>query len=264
MFIFLSKILPLFVYPLGLASMLLLLALSIRHRHKLRTGLIIAAVAILWLASTTGFSSMLARSLEYRYPSLDDYPIADVAIVLGGGTEPAASPRRSVEVNGAGDRVLFAAQLYRQGKAGKLILSGGEISWLNEGSTTPAADMAELLISIGIPQDALILESESKNTYENVLLSKEILESLQAETVLLVTSAMHMPRAVALFEKQGIQVIPVPVDFSIVEDESPPSGGERFQKQVMNIIPQSGNLSLTTNALKEYLGYLIYALQDWI
>lgn len=264
MFIFLSKLLPLFVYPLGLACILLLLALAIRHRHKLRSGLIISAIFILWLTSTTGFSNLLARSLEYRYPSQEDYPIADVAVVLGGGTEPAAAPRNSVEVNGAGDRVLFAAELYRQGKAGKLLLSGGEIAWLNEGSTTPAQDMASLLLSVGIPEEALVLESESKNTYENALYCKAILDEIAVDRVLLVTSAMHMPRAVALFEKQGIEVIPVPVDYSITENETPPNGGARMQLKLMDIIPQSGNLSLTTNAMKEYLGFFVYKLQGWI
>ncbi len=264
MFIFLSKLLPLFVYPLGLACILLLLALTIRHRHKLRTGLIISAIVVLWLASTTGFSNLLARSLEYRYPSLDDYPIVDVAVVLGGGTEPAAAPRQSVEVNGAGDRVLFAAELYRQGKAGKLLLSGGEIAWQNEGSTTPAENMASLLVSIGVPEEVLILEKESKNTYENALYCQKMLEEIAVDRILLVTSAMHMPRAVALFEKQGIEVIPVPVDYTITEDESPPDGRSRVQRKIMDIIPQSGNLSLTTNALKEYLGYFVYQLQGWI
>jgi len=264
MFIFLSKLLPLFVYPLGLACLLLLLALTIRHRHKLRTGLIIASIFILWLSSTTGFSNLLARSLEYRYPSQEDYPIVDVAVVLGGGTEPAVLPRPSVEVNSAGDRVLYAAQLYREGKAGKLLLSGGEISWLNEGSTTPAEDMADLLEFIGVPQEALVLETESKNTYENALYSAEILNTMEVDRILMVTSALHMPRAVALFEKQGLEVIPVPVDYNITEDASAPDGTSRLQLKFMDIIPQSGNLSLTTNALKEYLGYFVYNLQGWL
>jgi len=264
MFIFLSKLLPLFVYPLGLSCLLLLLALTIRHRHQLRSGLIIAAILILWLSSTTGFSSLLARSLEYRYPTQEDYPNADVAVVLGGGTEPAVAPRMTVEVNGAGDRVLFAAQLYREGKAAKLLLSGGEIAWMNEGSSTPAEQMATLLVAIGIPEDALLLETESHNTYENALYSKEMLSTLEVDRILLVTSALHMPRAVALFENQGLEVIPVPVDYTVTEDESPPNGASRFQLKLLDIIPQSGNLSLTTNALKEYLGYFVYQLQGWL
>ena len=73
-----------------------------------------------------------------------------------------------------------------------------------------------------------------------------------------------MPRAVALFEKQGFEVIPVPVDYSITEDVSPENGNARIQLKLMDIIPQSGNLSLTTNAMKEYLGYFVYQLQGWL
>ena len=65
-------------------------------------------------------------------------------------------------------------------------------------------------------------------------------------------------------EKQGFEVIPVPVDYSITEDASPPGGASRLQTKFIAIIPQSGNLALTTNALKEYLGYFVYKLQGWL
>ncbi|MDO9546346.1 MAG: YdcF family protein [Pelolinea sp.] len=264
MFIFLSKLLPLFVYPLGLVSVLLLLALAARNNARARSGLIIAAVAVLWLSSTTGFSNLLARSLEWRYPSPQEIPSADVIVVLGGGTEPAASPRPSVEVNGAGDRVLYAASLYKSGKAGHILLSGGNISFLNEGSTTPAEDMASILTEIGIPEEALWLETESQNTYENALFSKDILAENGIERILLVTSALHMPRSVALFEKQGLEVIPIPVDFTITEDETPQNRSDLFLGKIIAVIPQASNLSLTTNAMKEYIGFFIYRLQGWL
>ena len=264
MFIILSKLLPLFVYPMGSACVLLLFALAAKNDPRARAGLITTALVILWLSSTTGFSHLLARSLEWRYPTPDEIPAADVIVVLGGGTEPAAYPRPSVEVNGAGDRVLYAAALYKEGKAVHILLSGGNISWLNEGTTTPAEDMASILIAIGIPEEALWLETISQNTYENALYSKEILAKNEIERILLVTSALHMPRAVALFEKQGIEVVPVPVDFSITEDESPQDHGSNLQSKIINVIPQAGNLSLTTNAMKEYIGYFIYKLQGWL
>ncbi len=244
--------------------MLLLFALAAKNDPRARAGLITTALVILWLSSTTGFSHLLARSLEWRYPTPDEIPAADVIVVLGGGTEPAAYPRPSVEVNGAGDRVLYAAALYKEGKAVHILLSGGNISWLNEGTTTPAEDMASILIAIGIPEEALWLETISQNTYENALYSKEILAENEIERILLVTSALHMPRAVALFEKQGIEVVPVPVDFSITEDESPQDHGSNLQTKIINVIPQAGNLSLTTNAMKEYIGYFIYKLQGWL
>jgi len=264
MFIFLSKLLPLFVYPLGSACLLLLFALAAKNNPRARAGLITAALVILWLSSTTGFSHLLARSLEWRYPTPDEIPAADVIVVLGGGTEPATAPRPSVEVNGAGDRVLYAASLYKEGKAAHILLSGGNISWLNEGATTPAEDMASILTAIGIPEEALWLETSSQNTYENALYSKEILAENEIERILLVTSAMHMPRSVAVFEKLGIEVIPIPVDFSITEEESPQDRSDNIQSKIINVIPRASGLSLTTNSMKEYIGYLIYKLQGWL
>jgi uncharacterized SAM-binding protein YcdF (DUF218 family) len=188
----------------------------------------------------------------------------EAVVVLGGGTEPAAYPRPSVEVNSAGDRVLFAAYLYKEGKAAHILLSGGDIAWLNKGTTTPAEDMSSILNAIGVPEEALWLETESQNTYENALYSKEILAENEIDRVLLVTSAMHMPRSVALFEKQGIEVVPVPVDFNITEDGSPQDKTGSLISKIVDVIPQASNLALTTNAMKEYLGFFMYKVQGWL
>ena len=264
MFIFLSKLLPLFVYPLGLSVILLAAAILTSRNRKTSRGLVIAAGIILWLSSTTGLSNLLARSLEWRFLPPDEIPAADAIVLLGGGTEPAAYPRSGVEINGAGDRVYYAAQLFNEGKAPRILLSGGEIAWLNDGSTTPAQDMENILLGLGIPESALILDNESQNTYENAVQAKEILSALEIDRILLVTSAMHMPRSVALFEKQGFEVIPIPVDYSVTENESAESSGGSLINRILDVIPSAGNLALTTNALKEYLGMLVYTLQGWM
>lgn len=264
MFIFLSKLLPLFVYPLGLACLLLLMALLFWKQPRLSRGLVIAALVILWLGSTSGTANALARSLEQRYLPPEEMPQAEVIVVLGGGTEAADSPRQTVEVNSAGDRVLYAAHLYRQGAAPHILLTGGEIDWQSGSGSSPADQMSLILMEIGIPQEALWLETQSQNTYENAVNSKIILEEKGINRILLVTSAMHMPRAVALFEKQGFEVVPLPVDFTITEGLSGAGRGASLQSRIVAIIPSASSLSLTTNALKEYLGYLIYKLQGWL
>jgi uncharacterized SAM-binding protein YcdF (DUF218 family) len=259
MFIFLSKFLPLFVYPLGFASILLLFALICHRNRKTSFVMIVLALAVLWLSSTTGFSNLAASSLEWKYLPPEEVPTAEVMVVLGGGTESAIAPRSTVEINGAGDRVLYAAELYRQGKAAHILLSGGDISWLNGGSATPAQDMAAILSELGVPEDALWLENESQNTYENALYAKEFLGEKKINSILLVTSAMHMPRAVALFEKQGFEVVPLPVDYNVTESNS-----SDVQNKILDVLPSASNLALTTNAMKEYLGFLIYKLQGWL
>jgi len=260
LFIVLSKFLPLFVYPLGLSLILLLIALFV-FKKKGAKKLIMLAFLILWVCSTDPLSKALTQSLEWQYSYPETVPEADVIIVLGGGTEAAIPPRTFVEVNSAGDRVFTAAKLYREGKAPILLLSGGNIEWLNDSNSTPADQMAELLTFLGVPSSAMILESTSKNTYENVLNVKEIITEEGYEKILLVTSAMHMPRSVKLFEKQGIDVIPIPVDYSIVEEQQEQAS---FLDNLLGLIPSAGNLSVTTNALKEYLGIWMYALQGWL
>ena len=87
MFVYLSKILPLFVYPLGLACILLLIWLLIKKNRRSYRGLVIAALLLLWLGGNRWVSFALARSLEWRYLPSDPIPQADVIVVLGGGTE---------------------------------------------------------------------------------------------------------------------------------------------------------------------------------
>lgn len=261
LFIFLSKFLPLFVYPLGLGIILLLIAILLFHKKRTAKSLVIFAILILWTCSTAPVANALARSLEWQYSYPDEIPQADAIIVLGGGTEPALSPRKFVELNSAGDRVFAAAQLYRDGKAPIIILSGGNIDWLSDSSSTPADQMAEVLTFLGVPSSAMILENTSKNTYENAVNAKEIISENGFETVLLVTSAMHMPRSVMLFEKQGIHVIPIPVDYSIVAEAE---SDQSFLDVLFGLLPNAGSLAITTNVMKEYIGIWVYSLQGWV
>ncbi len=264
MFVFLSKFLPLFVYPLGLSFILVFLALILRRQARLRNALLAAVVIILYLSSNRWVSYMLARSLEWRYLPLNPVPQAEVIVVLGGGTEPEQFPRPMVEVNSAGDRILYAAQLFKQGLAPVILLSGGNITWLGGRSMTPADEMAYILEMVGIPEQAIWMQSNSRNTYEDALYSSQILQEKGISRILLVTSAMHMPRSVALFEHQGIEVIPAPVDFTITQDGWDNLNTFELQATLVNLVPNTSSLSLTTNALKEYIGLLIYRLQGWL
>lgn len=261
LFIFLSKFLPLFVYPLGLGIILLIIAVFRIRKKGTAKFLVVFTILMLWACSTTPIATALARSLEWQYTYPDEVPQADAIIVLGGGTEPAISPRKNVEMNSAGDRVFAAAQLYRDGKAPILILSGGNIDWMRNSTSTPADQMAEILTFLGVPSSAMILENTSQNTYENAVNTKEIITENGFETVLLVTSAMHMPRSVKLFEKQGISVIPIPVDYSIVDDAE---GDQSFLDILYGFMPNAGNLTVTTNVMKEYIGIWTYTLQGQI
>lgn len=265
MFLFLSKFLPLFIYPVGLVLILLIVSWVREGNGKSISGLLVAGMAILWLFGNGWVTASITRSLEWKYLPEEGTPHASVMVLLGGGTEPAQAPREHVEVNGAGDRVIHAALLYHAGAADKIIVSGGGISWLGGREVPASEEMEMLLVLMGVPKDAIIQQNQSNNTYEDALYSAEILNEMGVDEIILVTSAMHMPRSVALFEHQGMTVIPSPTDFKLTQ-----AGWDMLfhpsdvETVVMALIPNVSDLGTTTAALKEYIGMVIYSLRGWM
>lgn len=264
MFVYLSKLLPLLIYPLGLGCILLVVVLVSEKHRKLRKVFLILALAILWLGSNRWVSYALARSLEWQYLPQETTPQAEVILLLGGGTESADFPRQMTEVNSAGDRVLYAATLYHESAAPVILVSGGNLDFSSARGATPAEEMTELLLLTGVPEEAIWQQSESQNTYEDALYSAQLLKEKQITEVILVTSAMHMPRAKGLFEAQGISVIPSPADYTITQQNWESVFRPTFGEAVINLLPNASALSLTTNVLKEYMGMLIYSLRGWM
>src|SRR3990172_8779662 len=213
MFVFLSKLVPVLFFPAGLAALLLLAALLSKNAIS-RRRLLLSAALLIWIFGNSWVSSALVRSLEWRYLPQEVYPPVDAIVILGGGTMSLEYPRPTVEINGAGDRVLYGGQLFRQGLAPLIVVTGGNLPW-SDNISDPAQDMRELLVEMGVPTEAILVEGDSDNTYENAVLTRELLEPLGIDSILLVTSAMHMPRSVPLFEKQGFDVIPAPTDFNV-------------------------------------------------
>jgi len=264
MFVFLSKFLPLFVYPLGLACILLVLYLWVNRRQPGKKTLIYLVLLLFFIGGNRWTAATLQRSLEWRYLPPETLPRNAVVVVLGGGTESAQYPRQMAEVNSAGDRVLYAARLYHQGVAANILLSGGNISWLGARTSSPAEDMQEIITLAGVPEDILWLQGKSQNTYEDALYSAEILREQGVEEIVLVTSASHMPRSVALFEKQGFRVIPAPADYSITEEIWQVLWHPTLSDFLVGIVPNAGNLADINSVMKEYIGMLIYSLRGWM
>lgn len=262
MFLFLSKLLPIFVYPASLSGILLALAVATR-RPAWRKRLLLGALLLIWLGGNGWVANALVKSLEWRYLPGDPLPEAGAIVVLGGGTQPRQFPRPSPEVDGAGDRVIYAARLFREGKAPLVVVTGGRLPW-SSAAQGADAEMADLLAFMGVPPEAMLLEGRSANTYENAVFTKELLEPLGITRIILVTSALHMPRAAAVFAKQGFEVIPAPTDFSVtLPDEALPFR-QAWPNYLFDLFPTADNLSETTLAMKEYLGILTYRVRGWL
>ena len=174
-------------------------------------------------------------------------------VVLGGVVGPAVWPRVEVDFNEAVDRVYKAAQLARAGRGRTVIVSAGNQPW--SASQWAEADLIrDLLVEWGVSKEAVFLEGSSRNTWENAVYSKNIINSIHCGSVLLVTSAAHMPRAVAAFKSAGVDVVPVSTDVRV-------TAGGGFA--AVKLLPDARALAMTSEAIREWIGRKFYQLQGW-
>jgi uncharacterized SAM-binding protein YcdF (DUF218 family) len=261
----LSKLLPQLVYPLGAALLLQLLGLLGRRR---RWGPVFSAagLAVLWLASMPWLSRQLVWGLEERAVQLTPEPLpsADAVLVLGGGLVPPLPPRRRVEVADAADRLLTGVDLIRQGKAPWLVVSGGRVTFANGDPTPPEASYAATLAeSLGVPAKQIVRSEAPRNTAEEALAIRNIARERGWHSLLLVTSATHLPRAAATFRHlTDLTIVPVACDFQLAARNQ--SGRPTPESLLLDLVPNAGALASTTTSLKELLGLGVYRLRGWI
>jgi len=262
MIAYFSKVLPQFVLPVGLTAILLFLTLFlIKKKPKTAFWLVLISLLVVSTAGNAYFSAFLTRSLEWRYMPPTGEVKADAIVLLGGGTEAPDTPRQMVEINSAGDRVLYAAQLYKAGAAPLIILSGGNMSYSQERSTTPAQEMQAMLVGLGVPQEALVLQSQSQNTAEDAYFTSAILAEKQIRTVILVTSAAHMERALMMFASPEISIIPAPTDYNVTQRSWENLMRWDWKTILTHVMPDGGNIARTNLILHEYLGIFFYRVK---
>ena len=255
--LYLSKLIPLFIYPLGFSLMVSIIAAgTLSLSVRLARILLFVAISVLWVASTPIFSDHLGLTLEQRYLpiAVEATPTADAIVVLGGAVGGPEPPRITLDLTDAADRVLHAARLYRADKAPVVLVSGGAIPWL--GSDIPeAGSIQTLLEEWGVPGTSILAEDASRNTYENAVFTRQMLAERGLHRVLLVTSAMHMLRSLATFQSVGIDAVPAATDFTMTY---------RKHRTMIDFMPDAKALSHTTDAIKEYIGYAYYRWRGWI
>jgi uncharacterized SAM-binding protein YcdF (DUF218 family) len=253
----LGKLVARLLLPLGAtlalgALGLLLLAL---RSTRLAAACFTAAGLVLWGFSTPAVADRLASALERQATAapLSSLPRADAILVLGGTMKPALPPREFAEVSDPADRVLHAARLFHAGKAPLVLLSGGRLPWQTRGASE-AESMATLLETLGVPRSAILREDASANTYENCVHSSQILAGLGLRRVLLVTSALHMRRALATCRGAGLEVQPAPTDYWVVDEEL----------SALDFTPSVEALLLSHLVVHEWLGTTAYRLRGWL
>ncbi len=236
----------LLLQPLGSALCLLALALLfvLRRQRRRAALLVLIAAGWLWLWATPLAADRITGALESRYPMLaaQVLPTADVILLLGGdrrGRQHGCDPEPA-----HCSRTAFAAALFAAGRA-PLVLASGAGNIAAQDGRTEAELMREQLIGLGVPDAAIIPEPTARNTRENMGAAAPLLRGRGARKILLVTSAMHMPRAMANARALRLEVIAAPSDFDAAVGQV---------RGARALWPRVDALMRSQRAFKEYLG----------
>ncbi|MEN9762244.1 MAG: hypothetical protein RI906_2070 [Pseudomonadota bacterium] len=247
----LSIILTALISPLGLALLLLLLALVLGlRRSRVATWMVLLAASWLGLWSLPVPANWISLQVSEGSAPLDAValralPKAPAIVLLGGGVSPATAQRPVPDLGESSDRIWQAARLYHAGRATLIVASGGADARIS--LTSEAQAMKVLLLDLGVPASAIVLEEISRNTRENATETARLLKAHNIDKVLLVTSASHMRRSRTHFEAAGLAVIPVPADHDTLDY----AGLRRW-------LPSSEALDLSARSLKEWVGQRVW------
>ncbi len=255
MFFILSKVLAFTIKPI--IWIVALLAYAVWTKRALRRKrAIVCALVVLLLLSNRWISNQVFRAWEPDTLTADqiDKPY-DIGIVLGGYSNHYIEPRNDRHnFNERANRLTNALELYFAGKVKKLLLSGGSGSLLQDGPSE-AEFIVAFLEKIGIPESDIILEPDSRNTWENALFTRNIVETrYPGASCLLITSAWHMPRSEACFRKAGLPVTPFSVDFI--------SEANRWDFDLL-CMPDKLGLYKWELLIKEWVGCAAYKAQGY-
>jgi len=249
------------VYPLtwiigciATALVIAWLPYSPRRQRWLRS-LLVAGFVLLFLMGAPIVSYSVMSVLEGWYPP--SQPLAgpfDAIVVLGGGIREQGTLRRTVELSDESrHRTLCGIELYQQRAAPLLVMTGGDARVFGA-SPREAPAMKDWAVKLGVPPEAVIIEERARTTYENAVRTRQVLG--QTTSILLVTSAYHIPRATALFRKQGFNATPYACGFHARHDLT-----EMLSDlSLLDFLPNSKAFQRMTEGVEEASGLVLYWL----
>jgi uncharacterized SAM-binding protein YcdF (DUF218 family) len=242
------------VLLLSVATILALFPFSPKRLRWVRL-LVISSLLLLVTLSSPLVAIPLIGSLEswYHHPQLTPSDRFDAIVVLGGGLDEKGSLRPAVELSSySRNRTTCGVDLFQQGYATMLVLTGGDARVFGTGPKE-AVEMKRWAVRLGVPESATMIDTEARNTYENATGTKRL---LGPASILLVSSASHLPRAVPVFTKQGFHVTPAPCDY--VAQNLPRESWDDLDP--FNFLPNDIALQHTTETVTEVAGMVIYWL----
>jgi uncharacterized SAM-binding protein YcdF (DUF218 family) len=253
MFFVLTKVLGFFALPSNLLMAIGLVGLALlctRRFRGLASWLIVTSLVLIALVGYSPLGRVLILPLEDRFPPWTPAQgPPDGIVILGGAIAPGISLARGVvALNGSAERITATAELARLYPNARIIFSGGTGTLFSGPLEAPLA--VKELEALGVAHDRITAEEQSRNTVENAVFSRLIAQPKPGERWLLVTSAFHMPRAIAAFRAADFPIEAYPVDWR--------TRGPIDAMRLSLSLPSG--LSLTDYAVHEWAGLLIYRL----
>ena len=253
-----SKILWVFLSPGNLLVLLLLAGafLGVAHdplRRNIGRRISFTAALILFFIAIFPVGGWLLAPLENRFPAQAPEHVAGI-ILIGGDEKPRLSEARGQPVFlDSGRRYIEFASLARQYPQARLVFSGGSPALAVTTGMHDADVAKQALADLGVPVERMVFEDASRNTHENAEFSYNLIHPTPEQTWLLVTSAFHMPRAMASFRKAGWVIDPAPAGYL--------SDGTFSARLEFNL---GEHLLEMSWAAHEYYGLLAYWLMGYI
>lgn len=205
---------------------------------------------LMYLTTLPFISKRLLYTLEhFEEPTYTDTSKYDAVIVLSGMVNLPLSSEKYIEFSGAADRILKGIELMKEGKADYLILSGGTGS-LHQKDHSEALLLSRFAKKLGVPEQAILIDEGSKNTHQNAVASKKIIQEKGLKHVLLITSAFHMFRSNGCFKQVGITADLLPVDYK----------ASLTYSDFRDFLPSSNALNQNYVFFHELIGIVIYGL----
>ena len=240
--IYLHKILPFFLSPLGFLIFFLIMSLFFRQRL-----MVLISLLILLISSNAYVGNYLFSTLEYPYKPLSINSInkSDAIVVLSGMIGQVGTGKNIKYEWSDPDRFFAGIKLIKKNKSKLLIFTAGQLPWTKK-SKPEGVILRDKAIEFGIDKNKILVSAIVQNTYEESLSILKLIP--RGSSIILVTSAFHMERSKFLFEKQGFEVNPFPVDFKISNNDL----------SILDIIPSLGAMSKTSLFIRENIGRLYY------
>ncbi|WP_438479782.1 YdcF family protein [Oleiharenicola lentus] len=243
----LNKLLPIFVLPTGIATLLLLFAIWKKKRWP-----IVAALALMYVCSAPRVGEKLIGWVENTYPAIavDAVEKADAIVVLGGLYGPAMPDGYVANWSESVERFEAGVQLMQANKAPLLIFTGAKLPW-EKRDTTEGAELRLEAIKRGVAPAKVIVTDFVANTADEARVVAVMMKERGWKRVILITTGWHMRRSAYQFTRAGVNFTPFPVDFRADPQRA---------WAAIDFLPKGDALALTETALRECYGYAFYRL----